>query len=161
MNTKTNLYYTTFIQITNKNLLGVKFFHLSSTLCADNAKNTAQMVNNQINQVNVNNLQVATYAPNPSREELLNSITDGSLSDLGLLYPWLIDESAHSIDYNKSVNLFNGVKLISKYIENKFFINSLELSDVKLTELLNLFLENEKVSVIDLYKKNIILMKIS
>ena len=72
MNTKTNLYYTTFIQINNKNLLGVKFFHLSSTLCADNAKNTAQMVNNQINQVNVNNLQVATYAPNPSREELLN-----------------------------------------------------------------------------------------
>ena len=161
MNTKTNLYYTTFIQITNKNLLVVKFFHLISTLCADNAKNTAQMVNNQINQVNVNNLQVATYAPNPSREELLNSISDGGLSDLGLLYPWLIDESAHSIDYNKSVNLFNGVKLISKYIENKFFINSLELSDVKLTELLNLFLENEKVSVIDLYKKNIILMKIS
>ena len=72
MNTKTNLYYTTFIQITNKNLLGVKFFNLSSTLCADNAKNTAQMENNQINQVNVNNLQVATYAPNPSREELLN-----------------------------------------------------------------------------------------
>ena len=41
---------------------------------------------------------------------------------------------------------------MSKYIENKFFINSLELSDVKLTELLNLFLENDKVSVIDLFR---------
>ena len=102
MNTKTNLYYTTFIQITNKNLLGVKLFHLSSTLFADNAQNTAQMVNNQINQ---------EMLPVPKLQNTINNATNTTNTllpnDINNLLDYLIPDKL----INKILNIFRPVEV--------------------------------------------------
>lgn len=68
-------------------------------------------------------------------------------------FPWYVDEEGRNIDYNKPVNLFDGVKLISHYLETRYQMDPNLISNVQLSELLELFTNenNENVTVADLY----------
>ena len=66
-------------------------------------------------------------------------------------FPWFVDEEDKLIDYHKPLSLFNGVKLVSHYLETSYRLNKDQLSEVKITEILEPFQDNEKVTVLELY----------
>jgi hypothetical protein len=47
--------------------------------------------------------------------------------------------------------MFDGVKLISRYLETRYLVNPELISEAALTELLKLFTENENITVAELY----------
>ena len=70
-------------------------------------------------------------------------------------FQWLLDENGKPIDFNQPVDLFKGIKLISRYIETKYNLNSESISDVKISNLISPYFdleqEQNKVRIIDLY----------
>lgn len=138
--------------IKNKNLLGIKFIHSSKINYATNDPSiVSQMINAQMNQQNVvNNMQVVPFGENPSREEILDSMSDCSISDMATVFPWFLDENGKIIDFNKSIKLFNGIKIISIYLEKKLGMDTTLIPEGKLSELIEPFLKDEKISVLEL-----------
>ena len=43
-------------------------------------------------------------------------------------FSWLMDDKGNLLDFNKKVNLFNGVSLISNFLEKKYGIQKNEIS---------------------------------
>ena len=133
----------------NKNsLVSVKFFHNSGIIYSDNAN--SNILNYLINSGNerLSNLEMIKYENKVEGSDIKEIY--GSTSSYGEGFPWLIDEDGKVIDFNKSISLFNGVKLISRYLETRHGINKENLSDVKFTELLEPFKNNANVTVLDL-----------
>jgi hypothetical protein len=78
-------------------------------------------------------------------------LSELGISSYGESFPWLLDENGEIIAYNKPINLFNGVKLISNFLSQRFDVDKNLLSEVKITELLEPFKNNESVTVLDLF----------
>jgi len=66
-------------------------------------------------------------------------------------FPLNVVEEGKNIDYNKPINLFNGVKLISHFLEKRYKVDPDLISEVKLTELLELFKNQASVTVSELF----------
>ncbi len=88
---------------------------------------------------------------NPTNEEL--KLPQEGASEFAESFPWFVDDNGQLIDYNKSIKLFDGIKLISVYLEKRLGVDPTWLSDSKLSELLKPFTENKDkdISVIELY----------
>jgi len=139
--------------ITKNNLFGVNFIHTSgvfySNVTVERVKinkniNEALAPENEVN----NDLAVIHLRSNPKTEEVLPNDNSNSFSES---FPWLCDEEGRPIDYNKSIRLFEGIKLISRYLETRYGADVSLLSDVKLSELINPFIEGKDISVLDLF----------
>ena len=65
--------------------------------------------------------------------------------------PWLVDEEGKILDYTKPLKLFNGVKIISCFLESRSKMDPNLISNAKLTEILEFFNTNNTVSVLELY----------
>src|ERR1700727_1763723 len=137
--------------ITKNNLFGVNFIHTSgvfySNVTVERVKinkniNEALAPENEVN----NDLAVIHLRSNPKTEEVLPNDNSNSFSES---FPWLCDEEGRPIDYNKSIRLFEGIKLISRYLETRYGADVSLLSDVKLSELINPFIEGKDISVLD------------
>jgi hypothetical protein len=63
----------------------------------------------------------------------------------------LVDKEGNVIDYNQPITLFNGVTLVSRYLETRLNLNPDLISDEKLTEILALFKDNKSITVIELF----------
>jgi len=140
----------------NKNsLVSVKFFHNSGIIYSDNANSNSNILNYLINSGNerLSNLERIKYENKVEGSDIKEIY--GSTSSYGEGFPWLIDEDGKVIDFNKSISLFNGVKLISRYLETRHGINKENLSDVKFTELLEPFKNNANVTVLELFNKKV------
>ena len=70
-------------------------------------------------------------------------------------FPWLANDDGTLLDFNKSISLFDGVDLVSKYLELKYNIQKEDISEVKLTEIIQIFQDEQsvrkEVRIIDLY----------
>lgn len=81
--------------------------------------NINELVNNLTNEetvdLDVKSLSLIKYSKEPN----IADISELGLSDNAKSFPWMLDEDGKLIDYNKSVKLFDGVKLISQYLEKK------------------------------------------
>nr|YP_009912209.1 hypothetical protein [Phallus echinovolvatus]QLD96646.1 hypothetical protein [Phallus echinovolvatus] len=81
-------------------------------------------------------------------KEILSSFESTSYVES---FPLFIDETGKVIDFNKPIGLFNGVKLISQFLEKRFGEDKNFISEVKISELLELFKDNKNVTVLELY----------
>ena len=82
----------------------------------------------------------------------LEDLTKLDLSSYEESFSWLVDDQGRPIDFNKKLNMENGVKLFGKYLEDKYGLDKEGFSEVKLSEFLTLFTENNKdVTVLELF----------
>ncbi len=125
----------------------LKFLHSTSFLLTDTINNsintttinqTTQQVTDRINQI-----KWELY-----KEDYLN--TPSETSNTSEVFPWLIDKEGKFIDLNSEVNLFEAINLVNNFIEKKYNNND-NLSDTKLTELLQPILDKGKVTVFELF----------
>jgi hypothetical protein len=65
-------------------------------------------------------------------------------------FSWFIDEKGRTINNNKPITLFNGIKLIANYLERRYDIDF--ISEEKITKLLEIFKDNQNITVLDLFK---------
>lgn len=153
MNIKNNFinYFNRLNNLTSKK--GKSFIHFSAIRYSNSRENSIDLnklmeENNRMSEENL--LQIIKYSDKASKEDLV---------ELGIpsykeSFPWLTDDNGDLIDYSKSINLFDGVKLISNYLSKRYDIDGNTVSDNKLTELLKPFTEGERgknVTVLELY----------
>ena len=87
--------------------------------------------------------------------ELKTEFSDSDVLDVSSLsesFPWLTDKEGNNIEFTTDIDLFNGVKLVSQYLEKRY--NEKSITDVKLTEILKPLFdkkEGEDITVLDLY----------
>jgi len=97
-------------------------------------------------------LKLIKYKETPAdEEEDLNWESKSPSSTYAESFPWFVDEEGKRIDYDQPIRMFDGVKLISRYLETRYLVNPELISEAALTELLKLFTENENITVAELY----------
>ena len=95
----------------------------------------------------LSNLQLIKYKEKAVEEDSI----DLGITSISESFPWFVDKEGKCIDYNKPISLFNGVKLVSHFLEKRYGLNNDLISEVKITEILEPFQGNEKVTILDLY----------
>lgn len=98
-------------------------------------------------------LQSIKYQEKPAEEEEDNLIWESKTpsSSYAEAFPCFVDAEGKNIDFDKPIRLFDGVKIISRYLETRHRVDPDLISEAKLTEILELFKDNETITVIDLY----------
>lgn len=124
-------------------------FHTSTSAYSDKINQT--LVDRTLNASNerLSNLQLIKYKENVVESEIPNS--DDSVSSYDSNFPWLMDENNQILDYNKQIDVFKGVKMISYYLEKRFDLDKDQISNVKISELLEPFKDNNNVTVLELF----------
>ena len=135
-------------------LKGINFIHTSAVQFSDvNELNLRINLNSSIENERLSNLQVVPYKD--KGENLNKELSESGISSISDCFPWLIDKKGSMIDLNKDINLFEGVQLISNYLEQKYKMEPNLISEAKISELLELFNKDKdtnKVTVLDLFK---------
>lgn len=96
-------------------------------------------------------LQLIKYEEKVAESDLKEILGSSGTTSYAESFPWFIDETGKVIDFNKPIDLFNGVKLISQFLEKRFGEDKNFISEVKISELLELFKDNDNVTVLELY----------
>ena len=116
-----------------------------------NTIHTSAILYSNVNDSNVNKLLNDVITPNNNKLSDLQLIrydskiidetklSESDISSYEEAFSFLLDEEGNKIDFNKSITLFNGVKLISTYLNKRFEINKDLISEVKISELLEPF----------------------
>lgn len=99
----------------------------------------------RLEDVSLSRLELVRY------NSKVETSSESGITSYGESFPWLVDEEGNMIDLSKSIRLFDGVKLISNYLEKKYEMDKNLISEVKITELLELFKNKEEVTVYQLY----------
>ena len=81
------------------------------------------------------------------KEEDLQELNNSSYQES---FPWFYNEDG-IIDYNKSIRLFDSIKLISKFLESKYIMDRTEISSAKIQEFINIFKDKEEVTILELF----------
>jgi hypothetical protein len=129
----------------HKMFCGKNFIYTSAILYLDN--NVNRIIEESLieNSDRESTLQLVKYGGEAQNvdEDVLINLDNTSIEES---FPWLIDKNGNMIDLNKEVELFEGVDLISNFLEKKYNMTAkhkIFISDVKLSELLNIFTENK------------------
>ena len=126
------------------------FIHSSAILYSDDIPkdSLSRILENSLENERLSNLQLVKY----NKEVVKEDLTDlGITSSIGESFPWFLDDEGKNIDFRKPISLFNGVKLISNYLEKRFEMDKNLISEVKINELLKPFEEKKEVTVLELY----------
>ena len=131
-----------------------KKIHTSSINYSDNNTASSTISKEELSSIlnptqDLDTLSLVKF--NPTNEEL--KLPQEGASEFAESFPWFVVDNGQLIDYNKSIKLFDGIKLISVYLEKRLGVDPTWLSDSKLSELLKPFIENKDkdISVIELY----------
>ena len=121
------------------------------------------LVNETLGNTNVNlsNLQLVKYREDPSSYEDQDKKEIGLTSTLNKDFSWLCDENGKPLNFNDPVNIFQGVKFASLYLSVKLQIAKGKISEFKLMELLDPFLNGQDVTLIELYNHIFNIMKVN
>jgi hypothetical protein len=112
-------------------------------------QNQNEQLNNMLNNTTQdNNLQMVLFNKGQVKLDELNNL---NLSSYEENFSWLTDDNGKIIDFNRKVNLFNGVSLISNFLEKKYGLNKSDISDKKLSEFISIFSNNKDVTILDLF----------
>jgi hypothetical protein len=135
--------------LTTTSLFVKSFIHTTSVLSSSSTDSALRTRLGNLNeQLKLKQLESIKYEDDVSS----TSISDLSITSYADSFPCLLDSAGKAIDFNKSINLFDGVKLVSEYLENRLRANKDLISDVKIGELIKPFQENKDLSVLDLLK---------
>lgn len=140
-----------YLNFLHNNLFGKNFIHTSAILYSNVTGN--QVRNQSLDEAmglgtdRLSSLQLVKYN---------KEVVEGELNELGMSsyvesFPWLLDDEGKNVEFNKPIQLFNGVKLISNYLEQRFEMDKNLISEVKITELLEPFEQNKEVTVLELF----------
>ena len=111
--------------------------------------NQSEQLNNMLNDTTQdNNLQIILFNKGQVKLEELNNL---DLSIYEENFSWLIDSEGKKLDFNKKVNLLNGVSLIPTFLEKRYGMDKGGISDVKLSEMLSIYSNNKDISVLELF----------
>lgn len=80
-----------------------------------------------------------------------DSVISDTISDSKEAFPWLYDENGIIIDYTKKLSLVDGVKITAQFLKTRYNLDKGEISDLKVSEVLQIFEKNENVTILDLY----------
>lgn len=137
-----NFYFNNYYTINNK-VFGNKFIHNSSILYSRATDHVIINLNNE----KLSQLQLIKY----EKEAVDEDIKDLGGSSFAECFPFLTDNKGNFIEFHKPINLFNGVNLISEFIEKKFDVEKDNISEVKISQLLDLYKNNKEVTVLELF----------
>jgi hypothetical protein len=155
--------------------VGQRYFNTSSILNSSinsssqegTSRNTIEGVSSSSNSTNTQSLSSLDQLEerrrrlsDDSSEEYIkykdkhgtDPVTSSDTSSFGESFPWFVDCNNNIIDFNKSIQLFDSLKLISRYLETRFGLNISQIPDVKLTQILEILTGGTNVTVLDLYK---------
>ena len=118
---------------TNKPLIDVQDI-LNSSLSIDNS-----------------NSSLVKYNPNSKIELLLQNDSNNSTSTYAENFPWFVDEEGNNIDFNSKIKLFDGVKLLSNFLKNKYKLDSADIPQGIINEILKPINDNPDITVLDYY----------
>jgi hypothetical protein len=128
-----------------------KLIHTNAVLYSDrNRVNLEHTINESLNS-RVNNLQLVKYNDKLDKNESV----DAAESSFSESFPWLTDADGKPIEFNETISMFEGVKLVSDYLVKNLKIDSNLISDGKLTEILELFKDkdsNKEITILELFK---------
>lgn len=82
----------------------------------------------------------------------VDSELEDNMSTFGECFPWFLDSDGKIIDYNKSMKLFDAIKIVSKFLETRLGMDNTKISEVKISEILKPFENGADVTVLDLFK---------
>lgn len=102
----------------------------------------------RLENVRISNLELVKYSTTISKEDS----SDIGVTPYNELFPWLIDDEGNVIDVSNSINVYDGVKIVSRYLETKYNMNRNIISEAKISEMLNIFNNEKDVTVYQLYK---------
>jgi hypothetical protein len=136
--------------ITKKNFVSLNLIHTSAIVYSDNTRRGVLEEIASISEERLSTLQLIKYKEKLAESDM-SDIVGGSISTYRENFPWLIDTDGKIIDFNKSIELFDGVKLISHYLEQRYNVGKELISDIKITELLEPFKDNNNITVLELF----------
>lgn len=126
-------------------------FHTSSTISSDNNTRLKELFENNFANIQKNDeLALVKYIKDEPIIDDLSASQNGS-SNYPEAFPWLWSKDDSPIDYNKPISLFDGIHLVSQYLETKFDVNPGIISNSKITEILEPFLDNKNITAIQLF----------
>jgi hypothetical protein len=136
-NTKTNkiIFPLNNFSFSLKNSLLVNKFIHSSAILYSNVDSRILEEINRLGQERVSDLQLIKYQENVVEGD----ITDLGISSISESFPWLLDDQGKNIEFNKPIKLFDGVKLISNFLEKRFDADTNLISDVLCSQAHSLF----------------------
>ena len=107
------------------------------------------IINDITGQERVQNLLLLEYkekATDLQSSDLINP-------DYSTTFPWLVDDEGKMIVFNKPINLLDGVKLVSNYLEKRCQMDPNFISETKITEYMKIFEEapHKNTTVLDLF----------
>ena len=117
------------------NLLLVKNFSQTSSVFSSNTSNfnIEALLRGSEHQERLNNLKLIKYQKEPTN--IQEELTDLGITNYSESFPWFIDSDGKLLDFNKPIKLFEGVQLISKYLEHKLNTESIQISESKINEI--------------------------
>ena len=133
----------------NNIILGIKLIHSSPILHSNNNPiNIRQYLYETDNNPTLRELSLIKYNNEPVKTEL-PEVTNSSFVEA---FPWFLDDQGKIIDYNKSIRLFDGIRLINFYRGRgkKRFNPEATLSEVKISQLIEPFSKGE-ITVLELF----------
>ena len=135
-----------------------KLIHTNTVLYSErNRVNLENTINESLNS-RVNNLQLVKYNDKLYKIESVDSAANAS--SLSESFPWFTDADGKPIEFNETIRMFEGVKLVSDYLVKKLKIDSNLIyrfaqsaaQDDKLTEILDLFKDsNKEITILELF----------
>ena len=142
----------------NLNISGISFIHNTSTLNSNISNNTLNKGSGDKSNIDLNQLLNEDLSEKISDLQLVKyEVIDVDavknetvISEYKELFPWYTDDDGKIIDYNKSITLFDGIKLISRFLEYRCDLDQNRFSDVKLSQLIEPF-QKGNVTVKELF----------
>jgi len=157
------LHTDAFLNRSNNTLFLKNFFHTSAVLNSSRVfeEATSRVSNNEslnrnsdleelvrLSNERVSSLQLIRFNKKEVDEDLIEFPNESSIAES---FSWLVDENGKNIDFNNSIKLFDGIKIISLFLEKRYEMDPNLLSKVKLTELLEGFMGGKDITVIELF----------
>ena len=97
----------------NTKVLGYKLIHQSSIFYSSNVKDILTKLENE----RLSQLKLIKYQENQIEEDLK---PESLISSYEESFPDLVDKDGTKIPFNQPIGLFNGVRLISRFLEKKY-----------------------------------------
>ena len=124
-------------------------FHSTPFILSDRAN--IEIINESLHltRERLSDLQLIKYIDKVEESNIPDILTE--ISSYSENFPWLLGEDGKAIDLNKQVDVFNAVKTVSVFLEKRFDLSQEQISNVKLSEIINPYLSNKEVTVLDLF----------
>nr|YP_003495103.1 hypothetical protein TrcifM_p12 [Trametes cingulata]ADD21057.1 hypothetical protein [Trametes cingulata] len=122
-----------------------KLLHTSVVNRMDNPITNTIMINESSRENNEMALMII------EKDYLTENLLENQSSETSEVFPGLIDDDGNMIDFNKNLNVFEAVEVISYILKKKYEVDTDSTIKIKLDQVTKLFEESNRITVLDLY----------